>query len=238
MNILVNGGSVCRGEGTWPYLLQEKIPNCNIVNLAMSAAGNTYLHEATVTELSQRSYDLVLIMWTYAERFDFRVKDIHQFSDTTTTSYHESQQNDWPGKKIFPVNDQDYVQKNWVFSGNGEFFNHRRNDSVGRILNEYYKVTGLKEHNFSTIMRILSLQNTLKIMNIPYLFMSFRPMPAIKEYNSLYNLIDDKNFFVDMYLHSVAKKLDAIDDLSHPMPIAYQQYADQLHSHLIKNNYI
>jgi hypothetical protein len=52
-------------------------------------------------------------------------------------------------------------------------------------------------------------------------------MPAIKEYNSLYNLIDDKNFFVDMYLHSVAKKLDAIDDLSHPM---------QLHTNNMQTN--
>jgi hypothetical protein len=238
MNILINGGSVCRGEGSWPYLLQEKIPNCNIVNLALSAAGNTYIHETIVSEISQRPYDLVLAMWTYAERFDFRVKNIHQFDDTTTTSYYESQQNDWPSKKIYPINDQDYVQKNWVFSGNGEHFTRKRNDSVGRVLHEYYKVTGPKEHSFSTIMRIISLQNTLKTINVPYVFMSYRPMPRIKEYNSLYGMIDDNNFFTDTCLHGVAKKLNAFDDTFHPLPIAHQQYADQLHSHLIKNNYI
>jgi len=236
MNILINGGSVCRGEGSWPYLLQEKIPDCNIVNLSMSAAGNTYLHETTVAEISQRPYDLVLTMWTYAERFDFRAKDIHQFSDTITTSYHQSQQNDWPGKKIYPVNDQDYVQKNWVFSG--EYLAYRKDDSVGRVLYEYYKATGPKEHIFSTVMKIISLQNTLKAMNVPYVFIPYRPLMRIKELNSLYNMIDDNNFFTDVCLHGVAKKLNAFDDTLHPLPIAHQQYADQLHDHLIKNNYI
>jgi len=236
MNILINGSSVSRGEGSWPYLLQEKIPNCNIVNLSMACAGNTYIHEATVAEISQRPYNLVLIMWSYAERFDFRVRNIHQFSDIKTTSYYESQQNDWPSKKIFPINDQDYVQKNWVFGGG--HLNRKKDDSLGRVVHEYYKVTGLKDHIFSTIVKIISLQNTLKATNIPYVFIPYRPLSRIKECDSLYNMIDDKNFFTDVCLHGVAKKLNAFDDTLHPMPIAHQQYADQLHDHLIKNNYI
>lgn len=236
MNILVNGSSVSRGEGSWPYFLQEKIPNCNIVNLSMACAGNNYIHDTTVTEISQRQYDLVLIMWAYAERFDFRVKNIHQFSDTPHTSYYESQQNDWPSKQIFPINDQDYVQKNWVFGGG--YLNRRADDSVGRVVQEFYKVTGPKEHMFSTLMKIISLQNTLKLMNIPYVFIPYRPISRVTAFNSLYDMIDDTNFYTEVYLHGVAKQLQAIDDTLHPMPIAHQEYADRLYEHLVKNNYI
>ena len=114
MRILVNGTSISRGPETWPYYIEEKL-GTQIVNLAQAGSGNTYLHESTVSELGERPYDLVIIQWAYVNRLDFRVHDIAKFRDSTYTSEFQAKQNDWKGKVIIPVNDQDYVQKNWIF---------------------------------------------------------------------------------------------------------------------------
>jgi hypothetical protein len=71
MVVLANGCSFSRGPGSWPYALQS-IYNFNLVNLAQSGAGNTYIFESTVLEISQRVYDLVLIMWSDPNRIDYR----------------------------------------------------------------------------------------------------------------------------------------------------------------------
>ena len=72
-NLLVNGCSFSRGPNSWPYFLS----NVNLVNLAQAGAGNTYIHETTIAELSQRKYDLVIVMWTGIPRIDFKVNDIN-----------------------------------------------------------------------------------------------------------------------------------------------------------------
>ena len=62
MKILVNGGSISRGPGSWPYCIESEL-NAKLVNLSQSGSGNTYIHETTIAELAQRNYDLVLIQW-------------------------------------------------------------------------------------------------------------------------------------------------------------------------------
>ena len=52
----------------------EKKFDCEIVNLSRGYAGNTYIHDSTIAELCKRSYDLVLINWTYYGRHDFKTK--------------------------------------------------------------------------------------------------------------------------------------------------------------------
>ena len=62
MRILVNGTCASRGEGSWPYFLDQFI-DCSVINLSVSGLGNAYIHETTVNELAKRSYDIVLVMW-------------------------------------------------------------------------------------------------------------------------------------------------------------------------------
>ena len=111
--ILVNGDSFSRGNISWAY--QLGIPQSDIVNLAQSGAGNNYICDTTIVELSKRTYDYVLIMWTSLDRYDLQIEDVSQFSKTFYTSQYQSSVNDWVEKIIDPVNDQDFVQKNWIF---------------------------------------------------------------------------------------------------------------------------
>jgi hypothetical protein len=237
MNILVNGTSISRGNKSWPYYLQEKIgPHCNIVNLAQAGSGNTYIHESTVEEISQRKYDLVLIQWTYANRIDFRVKDINNFRDTTYTSDYQSQQNDWPNKIIYPINDQDYVQKNWIF-GCG-YINEQKNDSLGKVVKEYYAVTDVNEYVFSKLIKIISLQNTLKAQNIPYLFVPYRPITQLPRFENLNNMIDQSNIF-NTSLYKLSTDHNAFfNSTDHPLPLIHESYAEHLYQELLTRELI
>lgn len=238
MNILVNGTSISRGLGSWPYYLMDRLPadKFNLVNLAQAGSGNTYIHESTVEEVANRKYDLVIIQWTYANRFDIRVKDIARFKDSAYTSDYQSQQNDWPGKVIWPVNDQDYVQKNWIF-GVG-YINELKDDNLGKVFKEYYRVTRRSDQIAASLIKIISLQNTLKAMNVPYLFTSYRPLPRIARFAHLHNLIDWDNFYSGPHLHKVAKDNNQIDDTFHPYPEAQLSYANILYEDLIARKLI
>jgi hypothetical protein len=57
-------------------------------------------------------------MWSGLQRVDVQVEDINLFDQTVYTSYSQSKLNDWPEKIVYPINDQDYVEKNWVFCCN------------------------------------------------------------------------------------------------------------------------
>jgi hypothetical protein len=236
MNILVNGTSISRGENSWPYQLQTLIGNAEIVNLAQAGSGNSYIQETTLEEIAQRYYDLVLIQWTYADRLDFRVKDINKFVDSQYTSDYQSQQNDWPGKVIHPINDQDYVQKNWIF-GCG-YINERKNDSIGQVFKGYYDVTGLGEQINATLIKIIGLQNTLKYLGVPYLFIEYRPMTRFDRFEHLYNLIDWDNFSNTDYLFDIAKQQGKLDDTLHPFIECHSTYAEQLYQELINRRLV
>lgn len=235
MNILVNGTSVSRGENSWPYFLQSHF-DFSLINLAQAGGGNTYIHESTVAEVSEHAYDLVLIQWTYTDRFDFRVKDIAKFADSTYTSNYQCQQNDWPSKKIHPVNDQDRVQRDWIF-GCG-YLNQRLDDSIGTVFKNLYQHISANEHVFSTLIKIISLQNTLKQLRIPYMFMEYRPMSRFDRFDKLYQLIDWENFYSGKHLYTIAKEQDALDDTLHPSVECHRMYAQDLYHELTKRNYI
>lgn len=232
MNILINGTSLTQGQGQWADFLQKKLGrNYNIVNIAQAGAGNTYIHEATVSELSERPYDLLILQWTYFDRLDIRVKDITQFQDTTyTTEYQTTYNNDWKGKIIYPVNDQDYVQKDWIF-GCG-YLNEQKDDSIGKVFKEYYNVTGPYEHMFSSLMKMISLQNTLIAMNIPYVFMTYRPFLKLERFEHLYKLIDWSKFYDTTHLYTLAKEYDALDETDHPLPTVQKMHANNLYDAL------
>jgi len=237
MNVLVNGASICRGDGSWPYYLQEKAQTkFNLVNLAQSGAGNYYLHDSTISEIAKRPYNLVMVMWSYPERFDFRVKNIAAFNDTHSTSWYSLRQNDWPSKVIHPINDQEYVEDNWVFSCG--YLNQRLDDTLGKVVKQYYRVAGTKEFMSATLIKIIGLQNTLKALGIPYVFMNYRPLLKTKEFNHLYSIIDWSNFYDGPYLNHLAKEYDDFDDTLHPKTTSQRAYTEHVYEFLLKKQLI
>ena len=161
--ILVNGDSFSRGNISWAY--QLGIPQSDIVNLAQSGAGNNYICDTTIVELSKRTYDYVLIMWTSLDRYDLQIEDVSQFSKTFYTSQYQSSVNDWVEKIIDPVNDQDFVQKNWIF-GCGHINNDIELHNI-HVFDKIYRYCGDDQFIQNSLVKMISLQSYLKINKIP-----------------------------------------------------------------------
>jgi hypothetical protein len=223
-NVLVNGCSFSRGPGSWPYHLKKKM-DFNLVNLAQAAAGNFYIHNTTISEIVQRSYDLVIIMWSGLERIDVQVEDISLFKQTVYTSYSQSKLNDWPEKIVYPINDQDYVEKNWVFGGaNQDKYLH----SI-KFADTQYRYVGLDQNIQQSLIHMISLQSILKQMNIPYLFTFYRNyIPSLEEH-FLFRQLDTSNIYTDQNIHDIANKHNSFQqDGQHPGTTAHKMWADLL----------
>lgn len=231
-NILVNGCSFSRGPNSWPYYIESNLDRL-IVNLAQSGAGNDYIARSTIDETIMRSYDLVIVMWSGLERIDIRVDDIDQFSDTPYTSRYQSTQNDWPQKTVLPVNDQDYVQKDWVF-GCG-FLN---NDPLLRkikLFDGLYSHQDFKQHCDRSLYNILSLQNWLNAQQIPWIFSFYKNYVKDLEGSHLWKYLDKDNIFIENNLFDIAVRLDCFDaDGLHPGPRAHEVWANLLWNHLVE----
>ena len=230
-NILVNGCSFSCGETSWPYHLQ-KMYEFNLVNLAQPAAGNLYIHNSTYTELSKRKYDFVFIMWSGIERVDFQVDDISLFDDISYTSQKTSMLNDWPKKVIFPLNDQDYVEKNWVFACNYEDEKLRKI----KFCETNFKYQGTEIKAIQTLIYMISLQNILKQLNIPYVFSFYiNYLASLKQYD-LYKFLDLKNICVQDNIFSIALKNKQYDNTYHPTSNIHAMWAEIL-KNFIEENY-
>ena len=230
MNVLVNGASVSRGENSWPYFLQQLL-GCDLVNLSLAGCGNTYIHETTIQEIAQRHYDLVLIMWAECGRLDFRVDDIKKFSDSKNSSWYQSLQNDWPSKIVLPINDQDYVEKNWIFSLGT--LQGQRNDSVSKVFLPYHAITGYKQILESELIKMISLQAVLKSQKIPYLFMHWRPIKLFRRFQHLYDLVDWEKVYQDDCLEQIGQRNRWLQqDGVHPNHLAHKHYAELLYYRL------
>lgn len=228
MNILVNGSSISRGPEAWPYRLQE-LTGCNIVNLALSGSGWTYVFESTVTELSHRKYDQVLIMWPESGRIDLRVKDPSKFKDSINTSAHQVKQNSWPGKIVGPIDDQDCVQQDWIFSYGTRTEGRPLEGSVDRLLEPIYRATDHALILESELIQLIGLQGILKSQKIPYMFMFWQPFKRFDRFNHYYNMIDWNNVYTDDYLQSIVRrhKMEDPNDL-HPKEAAHRIFAEQI----------
>jgi hypothetical protein len=241
MKVLINGSSVSAGkpfwaharasQPTWPYRLQEQL-NFDMVNLAVAGAGSTYIHESTIAELSQRSYDLVLIMWTDFDRVDLKVARPADFSLLQYTSRTQ-------GKKSFPefetefVLDTEFIQPNWIFSGDYyQAGSKHSNENVNRLFGftRFVSPDVLMEQSLT---RIISLQGVLKSMNIPYRFMFFKHPVGLNRFANLYKLIDQKNLIDDPHLFSLAHRNNCWDkSTGHPTAEGYSMYAHLLVDYL------
>ena len=168
---------------------------------------------------------------------DIRVKNIHKFNDSEYTSNAQIKFNDWPEKKIWPINDTEYIQNNWVF-GCG-YINTPEVPSLNSLFSEYYKHTTEDEHLFASLIKMISLQNTLKALGIPYLFTTYRPLKQFPRFVNLYNLLDFSNFYAGEHLYTTAmNNNNALDETDHPYPFVHEIYADNLYEELLKRSLI
>jgi hypothetical protein len=193
------------------------------VNLALSAAGNKYIHDATVTELSKRSYDYVFVMWSGLQRNDMQVGDIGLFEDAVT-SKRQVLENDWEDKIVWPVNDQDYVEQDWVFIG-------LENPCIKRIkFAEYIKYRNKKNEVRQSLLYMITLQAVLKERGIPYVFSFFADYSTdLQKEQELYNMLDFSNICTDDNISTIAERINSYDvDGYHPGVEANQAWAQQL----------
>ena len=241
MKVLINGSSISAGkpvweydqpsQPTWPYRLQEQL-NFDMVNLALSGAGSTYIHESTIAELSQRSYDLVLIMWTDFDRVDQRVAWPADFSSLYYTSQTQSKKS-YPEFETEFVLDTEFIQQGWVFSS--DYFQAGSNHP-DKNLNRLFDYTRFVSPDVlmeQSLTRIISLQGVLKSMNIPYRFMFFKHPVGLHRFANLYKLIDQQNVIAEPHLFSLAHRNNWWDkSTGHPTAEAYSAYAHLLVDYL------
>jgi hypothetical protein len=231
MNILVNGPSPARGPGSWPYLIQQYY-NANLVNLSQAGAGNDYIVDATISELTQRKYDLVLIMTADLRRVDVRVSNIDRFNDTIYTSKCQKIMNDWPEKQVSPINDQDYVDDNWVF---GCGYINTKDPSIVSLFESYYANTDTNTQYFRSYCKILGLQGFLKSLKQPYMMCGTRHFTKLERFKSLYAALDFDCIVNDISIFEIAKNIDSWEpDGLHPGPQAHQLYSEHLIDQLTK----
>jgi hypothetical protein len=246
MKILINGSSVSAGtidwkcdpdtqdlipyQPTWPYHLQKKL-DCDMINLAIAGAGNTYIHETTISEISQRSYDLVLIMWCDFERTDIRIKNPELFSSLCYTSQFQSKKrlNNHVSDIVI---DADFIQQDWIFAGEYWQFDKNHPNSAVNKLFEHCNFTNPNIQLENSLIRIISLQSVLKSLNIPYRFLFYKPLVGQHRFANLVKLIDWQHVF-DVHLFSLAHNNNRWNhDNKHPTVEAYSAYADLLADHL------
>lgn len=220
--VLVNGCSFSCGPISWPYCLQKTL-GFDLVNLALSGAGNKYIHDSTISELSKRKYDGVFVMWTGLQRNDIQVSDIELF-DQCVTSTSQVLENDWPDKQTWPVNDQDYVEKNWVFVG-------LDNEYIQRIkFAEYIKYRDSANETYQSLLYMITLQSVLKQLDIPYTFSFFADyVKDLEVFADLYKLLDLSNVCTTDNISNIAQRIGSYDvDGYHPGLEANQEWANKL----------
>lgn len=232
MKLLINGICRSRGPGSWPYFLQAQL-GCNLVNLSIAGSGGAYIHETTISELSKRSYDLVIVMWNTSHHVSVKVNNINKYSDSTNTSLYQSNANDWPEKIVEPLNDQDYVEKNWIL-GVGQYKN--LDDSVAQFYSNYFDAVKFKQSVESDIIRVISLQSFLKSRNQPYVFLYSEKHQKWKQFEHLYNQIDWSNWYQDITLEDIANedngRLKSDDPGLGTAPEGHEIYAELLVQHI------
>ena len=221
--MLVNGCSFSQGEHAWPNHLQT-FGQSDIVNLSCSGAGNTYIHESTVNALSIKTFDIVVIMWSGLTRIDTKVANITEFDNCYYNSKFASAHNDWPSKITSPVDDQLFVDKDWVF-GLGE----QNQDPViqkSQLFHGFYRHLESPQFVFHFLIKLISLQNTLKALTVPYIFLFYQPYQnALRQFTNLCKLVDWSNVYTEKNIFELAKINNDIDSTNHPGILTHKQWA-------------
>lgn len=234
MKILVCGASVVMPDlsaswtpRTWIHYLQQKL-NCEIVNIARAGCGNQYMHDAVIAEVTERSYDLVLVSWNIADRIEFRTQ-------------HKLPMTDWikNGKNINPH--AEYMQSEWIWPHTADNIMPRQEDveTKNELFRRRFLTLPTYEINHQIMLtQALSLQSTLKSYGIPYTFVWYRTLLRLKQFKNYYDKID-WNYVHPDSLFRQAKNKKMWDDKSlHPTEEAYKWYADEMYKFLNDRNLI
>jgi hypothetical protein len=223
MKILVNGPSVSLGRDSWPVLLQKSL-DCQVMNFSRIGCGNRYIHDSTMLELSQRSYDAVIISWTYFFRMDSRTKgpdailhgaeleDITVYDNAYLDRYWIFERTEHPG-----WTQADILAYTWLLN---QYLDFKRQYNI------YYSDDARLEE---TLLYIISLQGFLKSSGIPYLFTFYKPLLRLKKFQHLYDQID-LNCVHDVHLCHLARRLGQMLR-AHPTKYAHQEYLQTLLAH-------
>lgn len=228
LRALVNGCSFSRGPTAWPYFL-ETVDQSNLTNLACAGAGNTYIHETTVSALANfHYYDIVLVMWTGVNRVDLKVAEPMSFANTIYSSRHQSLQNNWETKVIEPFDDQTLVEKDWIF-GCGHY-NGEPALKQTQAFDGIYLYQDIWQFQYNFLQKVIALQNTLLYMGIPYVFMFYMDyIQELYQHENLCKLIKWNNCLTNKNLHNIATQHNWFDpDGCHPGIKAHQTWAGQL----------
>jgi hypothetical protein len=168
----------------------------------LAGASHSFIKHTIRNELLARKYNLVIVLWPEFHHEGIQVTDITQFADSSNTSLYQSQQNDWPEKVIYPINDQNYVDKNWIFNTGYQF----SNDSVAKFFKNYFSNVTMAQLFESNIKTIVEVQEILKQYSQPYIFLYNRTFTKFKKFEHVYELIDWDNFYTGDTLMEIASR--------------------------------
>ena len=237
--LLVSGCSFTKltnlANPSWPHHTADILKIKNVVNLAVSGAGNTYICNSIIDYIEDFKPDpektLVTVMWSGIGRKDILVSGEYW--------YLLSQ---YPFKKEYKNNPDSY----YVFSS-GMSNSWRDHDETRKLFEPLY----LRDDPFSlckqSLINFVNLENYLKVRNYKFKFTSFINQWQVDKQSAdngdyslgyfasnfaMYkNLNFDNWFFVDQQKNSFyeyAKWNNMLnDDKFHPAPPAHLKYAEQ-----------
>lgn len=148
------GPNIC-----WPRYLHELHPDWQIKSLAEAGAGNQYICDSVIRELSESCYDMVLVMWSGVSRLDYLTSLEDEAWEKLFDSYGFFRR--LPNNKL-----------GWIFSG-GQLGTWYKNPVAHKMFYEMYKVSSKLSLANINLMEIVKLQNYLESKNIKYKFMSY-----------------------------------------------------------------
>lgn len=213
MKILVSGPSVNLGSFAWPKFMEKTI-DCGIVNLSMVGCGNQFIHDTVTLELSKRSYDLVIVTWTYFKRVDFRNKFFTPPEPFDTLNPH-----------------YDLLPKDWMFRASD-----LKHEHLSPMKENLYNHHALFHNNHmllqQTLLNVISLQSILKSHNIPYLFTFYKKVNKLPRFENLYNMIDWDNV-LPHHLYHIAKDNNWWFN-NHPTQEAHEYYSSLISNKIQK----
>jgi len=148
------GPNIC-----WPRYFQEQNPHIEIKTVAEAAAGNQYIADSVIRNVSEERPDHVIVMWSGVSRLDYLTSLEDPAWDALYDSYGFYRR--LPGNKL-----------GYIFSG-GRMGTWFKNPVAHRMFNEMYKVSSDTSLGYINLMEIVKTQNFLKAQGIPYHFMSY-----------------------------------------------------------------
>lgn len=148
------GPNIC-----WPRYFQEQNPHIEIKTVAEAAAGNQYIADSVIRNVSEERPDHVIVMWSGVSRLDYLTSLEDPAWDALYDSYGFYRR--LPGNKL-----------GYIFSG-GRMGTWFKNPVAHKMFNEMYKVSSDTSLGYINLMEIVKTQNFLKAQGIPYHFMSY-----------------------------------------------------------------